>query len=508
MPDLRTLDLRPHPVQTERFGADLAAGVDLPDDHFRDACGVFGIHAPDHDVARLTFFGLYALQHRGQESAGIAVADGGQVTVVKDMGLVSHVFDEKVLAGLTGSHAIGHVRYSTTGATAWQNSQPLVRARNGSTIALGHNGNLVNTTELRDELTALGLSFASGTDTEVITALISHYADTDLLTAVRTAVSKIRGAFSAAVLTPKKIVGFRDPFGVRPLCLGCFEGHPVIASESCAFDIIGAEYVREVEPGEIVYADATSGNGCEIHSSRVELPGARPAMCIFEFIYFARPDSRLYGKTLADCRFEMGQHLAREAPVEADFVIPVPDTGISAAIGYSRESGIPYTEGLLKNRYVYRTFIQPDDHLRQLGIRMKLNPIRAVIEGKRLVVVDDSIVRGNTTSKLVDLLYKYGAAEVHLRISSPPIKCPCYYGIDMATRAELIAANKSVEEIRAHVGATSLHYLTLDGLQASTGLPKSRFCRACFDGDYPIEVPEELAMCKMRFEGNGEPCLP
>jgi amidophosphoribosyltransferase len=473
------------------------------DDHFHDACGVFGIFAPGHDVARLTFFGLYALQHRGQESAGIAVADGGQVTVVKDLGLASQVFDEKTLAGLSGTHAIGHVRYSTTGSAAWQNSQPLVRARNGSTVALGHNGNLVNTTALREELVREGVEFNSATDTEVITALIAHRPEGDLLNSVQQAVSKIRGAFSATVLTPKKILGFRDPYGVRPLCLGDFEGNPVLASESCAFDIIGAEFVREVEAGEIVFVS----DGGEVRSVRVDLPDARPAMCIFEFIYFARPDSHLYGKTLADCRFEMGRHLAMEAPVEADFVIPVPDTGISAAIGYSRESGIPYTEGLLKNRYVYRTFIQPDDHLRQLGIRMKLNPIRAVIEGKRLVVVDDSIVRGNTTSKLVEMLYKSGAKEVHLRISSPPIRFPCYYGIDMATRGELIAANKSVEEIRAHVGATSLHYLTLDGLQAATGLPKSQFCRACFDGDYPIEVPEELAMCKMRFEGNaGEVC--
>ena len=372
-----------------------------------DACGVFGIFAPGRDVARLTFFGLYALQHRGQESAGIAVADEGQVTVVKDMGLVSQVFNEKVLAGLTGTHAIGHVRYSTTGATAWQNSQPLTRSRGEHTIALAHNGNLVNTTELRDELKKLGVDFKSGTDTEVITALIAQHASNDLLGSVREAVSRIRGAFSAAVLTGKKVVGFRDPYGVRPLCLGDFEGNPVIASESCALDIIGAEFVREIEPGEIVW---TTGDG-ELRSERVELPGARPAMCIFEFIYFARPDSRLYGRTLADCRFEMGRHLAMEAPVEADYVIPVPDTGISAAIGYARESGIPYSEGLMKNRYVHRTFIQPDDHLRQLGIRMKLNPIRAVIEGKRLVVVDDSIVRGNTTGKLVDMLYKAGAAR-------------------------------------------------------------------------------------------------
>ena len=456
---------------------------------------MFGIFAPDHDVARLTFFGLYALQHRGQESAGIAVADRGQVTVVKEMGLVSHAFHEQMLTGLTGTHAIGHVRYSTTGATAWQNSQPLVRARNGGTVALGHNGNLVNTTELRDELLAQGVKFDSSTDTDVITALIAHHASGDLLSSVREAVSKIRGAFSATVLTGKKVVGFRDPYGVRPLSLGSFEGNPVIASETCAFDIIGAEFVREIEPGELVVADAGG-----LRTERVDLPGSRPAMCIFEFIYFARPDSQLYGRTLADCRFEMGQQLAREAPVDADFVIPVPDTGISAAIGYARESGIPYTEGLLKNRYVYRTFIQPDDHLRQLGLRMKLNPIRTVISGKRIIVVDDSIVRGNTTSKLVDMLFKAGAREVHLRISSPPIRFPCFYGIDMATSAELIAADHEVDEIRRHVGATSLHYLTVEGLQASTGLPETQFCRACFTGDYPIPVPEELAMAKRRFE--------
>ena len=472
-------------------------------DRFHDACGVFGIVAPGHDIARLTFFGLYALQHRGQESAGIAVADEGQVTVVRDMGLVPQVFNEKTLAGLTGTHAIGHVRYSTTGATAWQNSQPITRSRGEHTIALGHNGNLVNTTELRDELLRQGVTFKSGTDTEVITALIAQHADNNLIGSVREAVSRIRGAFSATVLSGKKIIGFRDPYGVRPLCLGNFEGFPVIASESCAFDIIGAEFVRDGDPGEVVWA---SDDG-ELHSERVELPGARPAMCIFEFIYFARPDSQMYGRTLADCRFEMGRHLALEAPVDADFVIPVPDTGISAAIGYARESGIPYTEGLMKNRYVHRTFIQPDDQLRQLGIRMKLNPIRTVIEGKRLVVVDDSIVRGNTTGKLVDMLYKAGAREVHLRISAPPIRFPCFYGIDMATRDELIAARQSIEEIRAHVGATSLHYLTLEGLQESTGLPRDQFCRACFDGDYPIAVPEELAMCKMRFEG-GPVCHP
>jgi amidophosphoribosyltransferase len=469
----------------------------LPDEsHFRDACGVFGVFAPGHDVARLAYFGLYALQHRGQESAGIAVSDEGQVTVIKDLGLVSQVFNERMLTSLSGQHAIGHVRYSTTGSSHWQNSQPLVRSRNGDVIALGHNGNLVNTTELRDELVAQGVKFSGTTDTEVITALIAHDAKGDLLGAVRTAVSKIRGAFSAAVLSGDALVGFRDPYGVRPLVLGRFDGHPVISSETAALDIIGAQFEREIAPGEIVIADAEHG----LRSARVELEGARPALCIFEFIYFARPDSTMVGRNLHEARQAMGRHLADEAPVDADLVIPVPDTGMPAAIGYANAAGIPYAEGLIKNRYVYRTFIQPDDDLRQRGIRMKLNPLTSIIKGKRLVVVDDSIVRANTTTKLVDMLMSAGAKEVHLRISSPPIKWPCFYGIDMATRAELIAANMSVDEIRRKVGATTLHYLTLDGLQASTGLPESQFCRACFTGEYPIAVPEEYAMCKMRFE--------
>lgn len=465
-------------------------------DHFRDACGVFGIFAPGYDVARLTYFGLYALQHRGQESAGIAVSDAGQVTVIKDLGLVSQVFNEQILSSLSGQHAIGHVRYSTTGSTHWQNSQPLVRSRNGDVIALGHNGNLVNTDELRAELMRQGVKFRGTTDTEVITALIAHESEGDLLGAVRTAVKKIRGAFSATVISGNALVGFRDPYGVRPLCLGDYEGNPVLSSETAGFDIIGARFVREIQPGEIVIIDEKHG----LRSELVEMDGARPALCIFEFIYFARPDSTIAGRTLHLVRQEMGRHLAMEAPVDADLVIPVPDTGMPAAIGYAGASGIPYAEGLIKNRYVQRTFIQPDDQLRQVGIRMKLNPLSAVISGKRLVVVDDSIVRGNTTGKLVAMLYAAGAKEVHLRISSPPIMWPCFYGIDMATRGELLAANLSVEEIRAKVGADSLHYLTMDGLQASTGLPASRFCRACFSGEYPIDVPAGYAMCKMRFE--------
>lgn len=474
------------------------------DDHFHDSCGVFGIYAPGQDVARLTYFGLYALQHRGQESAGIAVADKNQVTVIKELGLVNQVFDEKTLSSLSGQLAIGHVRYSTTGSTHWQNSQPLVRSRGGSAIALGHNGNLVNTTELREELVRQGVRFNSATDTEVITALIANQDTGDMLTAVRETVAKIRGAFSATVLAGDCLAGFRDPHGVRPLCLGDLNGNPVIASETAALDIIGARFQREIEPGEIVVVDAENG----LRSERAGLRDARQALCIFEFIYFARPDSVIAGQNLHRCRQEMGRRLSLEAPVDADLVIPLPDTGIPAAIGYANASGIPYGEGLIKNRYVYRTFIQPGQQLRELGLRVKLNPLPEVIKGKRLVVVDDSIVRGTTTGKIVDMLYGAGATEVHLRICAPPIRFPCYYGIDMATRAELIAASLTEEQIRARLGATSLHFLSLAGLQESTALPESRFCRACFTGEYPIPVPEELAMCKLRFEASGSTCLP
>jgi len=456
---------------------------------------VFGIFARDHDVARLTFFGLFALQHRGQESAGIAVADEGQITVVKDMGLVSRVFDERALAGLTGQAAIGHVRYSTTGGTSWQNAQPLVRSHGGVTVAVGHNGNLVNADELRRELGAAGTRFQGTSDTDVIAALIAAGASEGLDAAVRRAVSRIRGAYSVTVLTPHALYAFRDPYGVRPLALGDLHGSPVVASESCAFDIIGARFVREIEPGEIVVADEHG-----LRSERFGLSGARPALDIFEFIYFARPDSRLYGRTLADCRVEMGRRLAREAPAVADAVIPVPESGVPAAIGYANESGIPYAEGLVKNRYVYRTFIEPDREQRRLGVRMKLNPVRSMIEGKRLVVVDDSIVRGTTTSRLVELLWEAGAREIHLRISSPPVVCPSYYGIDTARRQDLIAADAGVDEVRRRIDATTLGYLSLEGLQESIGLPADLFTREAFTCEYPIPVPGEPAMSKTRFE--------
>jgi amidophosphoribosyltransferase len=459
-------------------------------------CGVFGIYAGDRDVARLTYFGLYALQHRGQESAGIAVADDGEITAVRDMGLVAQVFDEAALSGLTGHAAIGHVRYSTTGGVSWQNAQPLVRSGAGVAVAVAHNGNLLNAGELRAELAAEGVAFRGTTDTEVIAALIAAAAAGDGMdAAVRRATERMRGAFSIAVLTPEAMYAVRDPHGIRPLALGDLAGSPVVASESCAFDIIGARFVRELEPGEILIADRDG-----LRSERVELPGARPALDIFEFVYFARPDSRLYGKTLADCRVEMGRRLAREAPAAGDLVIAVPESGVPAAIGYAQQSGIPYAEGLIKNRYVYRTFIQPDQHLRELGIRMKLNPVRSMIEGKRLVLVDDSIVRGTTIGAVVGMLKEAGASEVHLRISSPPVVCPSFYGIDTPSRDELIAAGAGVEEVRRTVGATSLSYLSLDGLQESIGLPAELFTRETFTCDYPVPVPDEPAMSKLRFE--------
>jgi amidophosphoribosyltransferase len=491
---------------------------------------VFAIYAPGLDVARLTFFGLYALQHRGQESAGIAVADDGQITAVRDMGLVSQVFDERTLASLSGQAAIGHVRYSTTGATSWQNAQPLVRSAGAVSIAVGQNGNLVNSSELRGELREAGTRFGGTTDTELMAALIAAGASaagapaasgpasndrtagasgadasaglgeaasaTDGLdAAVRDAVGRMRGAFSVTVLAPHALYAFRDPWGIRPLALGDLDGNPVVASESCAFDIVGARLVREIEPGEILKIDEHG-----LHSERAEVAGARPALDIFEFIYFARPDSRLYGRTLAACREEMGRRLAREAPVAADLVMPVPESGVPAAIGYAQASGIPYGEGLIKNHYVHRTFIQPDQHLRQLGIRMKLNPVPALIEGKRLVVVDDSIVRGNTTSRLVALLKEAGASEVHVRVSSPPVVCPSFYGIDTPNKAELIAAGRSVDEVRRVIGADSLSYLSLEGLQQAIGLPAELFTREGFTCEYPVPIPNRTEMDKLRFE--------
>ena len=456
-------------------------------------CGIFGIYAPERDVARLSYFGLFALQHRGQESAGIAASDRGRLTVLRDMGLVAQVFTEQKLRGLRGEAAIGHTRYSTTGSTLWQNAQPLVQHGPARTVALGHNGNLTNTSELREELLAGGARLSSTSDTEVIAALIAHD-ERPLEEAVAATMGKIEGAFSAVLLSEGKLVGFRDPDGIRPLAVGRLGDDWVLASESCAFDLVGAELVRELGPGEMAVVDADG-----LRTEQAVEPKGAGALCIFEFIYFARPDSELRGVELHGARIRMGEALAEESPAEADLVIGIPDSGTPAAIGFARASGIPYTDGLIKNRYVGRTFIQPDQALREHGIKTKFNPL-AEIAGKRVVVVDDSIVRGSTTRQIVAMLFESGATEVHVRVSSPPIVSPCFYGVDMANEDELVASSRSVDEVRETIGATSLAYLSLEGLQEATLRPEGTFCRACLTRSYPTRIPEDLRLAKLRFE--------
>jgi amidophosphoribosyltransferase len=458
----------------------------------QDACGVFGVWAPGEEVAKLTYFGIYALQHRGQESAGIAVSNGRQITVFKDMGLVSQVFDESTLNSLRGHLAIGHTRYPTTGASVWQNAQPTFRPTATGGIALGHNGNLTNLDELETWLADRdlpGTSLVPGAlskevtnDTSVVTALIATYTDLNTEDAAAEVLPRLRGAFSLVFMDEDTLYAARDPHGIRPLCLGRLENGWVVASESAALDTIGASFIREIEPGEMIAIDSAG-----LRSRKFAEP--QPKGCLFEFVYLARPDSTISDRRLHSVRVEVGRTLAREAPSEADLVIPVPESGTPAAIGYAEASGIPYGQGLVKNSYVGRTFIKPSQSLRQLGIRLKLNPIRDVIEGKRLVVVDDSIVRGNTQRALVRMLREAGAAEVHIRISSPPVKWPCFYGIDFPTRAELIATGLNTEEICRSIGADSLAYVSLDGLVEASRLPASHFCRACFDGVYPVEIP-------------------
>src|SRR5688500_10285748 len=454
------------------------AGV--PDrDGPRDECGVFGVYAPGHDVARLTYFALYALQHRGQESAGIATCEGGHITTLRDTGLVSQVFDEEKLRALDGDMAIGHVRYSTTGGGSWENSQPVWRD-DGREVALAHNGNLTNAVELYAELRERGISFRGTSDSEIIAALLSVEEARPIESAVAAVMPRLEGASSTVVMTKRAIVGFRDPHGVRPLARRKVGGRFCDASESCAFDIIGAALMREVQPGELV---ALSEGGLE---TRQIVEGARPAHCVFEHIYFSRPDSRLEGRVLQEVRGKMGEILAREAPVDADLVISVPDSGNPAANGFARESGLPKDDGLIKNRYVARTFIQPGQELRKHGLRMKFNPLPEIISGKRVVVVDDSIVRGNTTRQIIGMLREAGAAEVHLRISAPPIRFPCHYGVDMSTSEEMIAHGRSVEEIADEIGADSLAYLSLEGVYEAVGTPREVHCDACFTGEYPL----------------------
>ena len=454
-------------------------------------CGVFGIRSVERDVARLSYFALFALQHRGQESAGIAVSEGGRLTVLRDMGLVAQVFNEQQLQALPGEVAIGHTRYSTTGGAHWSNAQPLVHHGRARTVALGHNGNLTNTGALREELLADGIPLGSTSDTEVIAALIARD-PAPLPEAVAATMRRLEGAYSVVALVDDTLIAFRDSHGIRPLTLGRMGDDWVIASESCALDLIGAYVDRDVRAGEMVWVDELG-----MHSLQA-VPEGRGATCIFEHVYFARPDSRLDGSEIHSSRVRMGQRLAEEAPAVADLVMPIPDSGTPAAIGFAKASGIPYDEGLIKNRYVGRTFIEPDQELRRQGIRLKFNPLDE-IAGRKVVIVDDSIVRGNTMRQLVAMLVDSGAAEVHVRISSPPVVSPCFYGIDMADEDELAAAHRSVEEMREFIGATSLHYLSLEGMQWASRLPESSVCRACFTREYPTAVPAG-GRTKMRFE--------
>jgi amidophosphoribosyltransferase len=451
-------------------------------------CGVFGLRAPSRDVARLTYFGLYALQHRGQESAGIAVCEDGRLTAMRDLGLVPQVFDERSLSGLPGDYAIGHTRYSTTGGNAWANAQPLLHHGRVRTVALGHNGNLVNATALRAEA---GKTLASSSDSEVIAALIADD-ERPLEEAIVATMARLEGAATVVGLADGKLFAFRDAHGFRPLVLGRLGDDPVVASESCALDLVGATFERDVRPGELV---VVGDDG--LQSIQAVEPAAHGSLCIFEFFYLARPDTRLAGVEVHGARVRMGERLAAEAPVEADLVLPIPDSGTPAAIGFARATGIPFSEGLIKNRYVGRTFIQPEQGMREQGIRMKFNPL-AEVEGKRLVVVDDSIVRGSTTRQIVQMLFDAGAAEVHIRVSSPPVVSPCYYGIDLASEDEMIAAHSTVEEVRAAIGATSLAYISLEGLQAATRRPETALCRACLTREYPTRIPDDAA--KHRFE--------
>lgn len=457
-------------------------------DGLKEYCGVFGIYGPNSNAARLTYFGLFALQHRGQESAGIAVSDRKDLVCYKEMGLVSQVFNEKILSILKGEIAIGHVRYSTTGSSTEVNAQPILISGDYP-IAIAHNGNLVNSLDLKKELDGKGVKIIGTSDSELMAKKIALYYNGDIVSTLLKVLPSFQGAYTLVILTKDKLIGVRDPYGIRPLVLGRFDGSYVLSSESCGLDIIGAKFIREIDPGEMVIIDE---NGVK----SVTFSNPNPHLCIFELVYFARPDSKFGTKLVHEIRQEMGGILAKEAPAKADLVIPVPDSGIPAAIGYSQESGIPFSEGLIKNRYVGRTFIQPDQRLRELGVKLKLNPLREVIEGKRIVLIDDSIVRGTTSSQIVNLLKEAGAKEVHMRVSSPPITYPCFYGIDTAERRQLIAAYKSIEDIREYLGCDTLEYLSVEGLLSACQGSAKGFCTACFTGNYCIPIPEDIKITK------------
>lgn len=479
------------------------------EDRPQEECGVFGIYAPGIDVARRTFFGIFALQHRGQESAGIAVSNGQELHIHKEMGLVTQVFDNESIERLVGDLAIGHTRYSISSSSTLANALPLIFESSDGPTAVSHNGSLVNTDKLQAELAMEGVEFSTGMDTEVIAKMLETLQHLPIEEALLEMMRRVKGAYTLVFMTRDTIIALRDPHGVRPLCLGKMTDGSgwVVASETCALPVAGADFVREIEPGEILFINR-DGLESVFYKEEPAEPQSRPALCVFEFIYLARPDSQLLGENIHHARRRMGEELARQSPVEADIVIGVPDSGTPAAIGYASASGIPFQEGLIKNRYIQRTFIQPDQAQREMGVRMKLTPLNDVLRGKRVVVVEDSIVRGTTTRRIVQMLRDAGAKEVHLRISSPPYRWPCFFGIDTAVRTDLIAYNKTVEEIRAHNGADSLSYLSMDNLLKAIGQPKQRFCRACFDGEYPIRIPPKVKVAKHVFEGessNGQP---
>jgi amidophosphoribosyltransferase len=487
----------PDQIAMDEYSFTQEKSIDKPE----EACAVFGIYAPEEDVAKLTYFGLYALQHRGQESSGIATFEGEKVHSHKDMGLVSQIFNENILKTLTGTIAVGHNRYSTTGSSRVVNAQPAIIPTRLGSLALAHNGNLVNTTELRAELVKRQCNFLTTTDSEMIALAIASEVDQgkDWLEAAIAAFQMCEGAFSLVIGTPVGLMGARDPHGIRPLVIGKLEedNNPtryVLASETCGLDIIGAEYLRDVDPGELVWI--TDAGLASFHWTQ------NPArkLCVFEMIYFARPDSIMGEESLYSYRLRLGRRLAEESPADADIVIGVPDSGIPAAIGFSQASGIPYAEGLIKNRYVGRTFIQPTQHMRESGLKMKLNPLRDVLQGKRIIIVDDSIVRGTTSRKLVKTLRDAGATEVHMRISSPPVTHPCFYGIDTDNQDQLIAATKSVAQIQEQIGVDSLAYLTQAGMLEMTQQDTKTFCSACFNGNYPIDIPENVKRSKLILE--------
>lgn len=470
---MKTLDMYPR---------DILNTADSSSDKPREECGIFGVYSKNVDVARMTYYGLYALQHRGQESAGIATSDGKRIMLHKDMGLVPEVFNPEKLKQLTGHIAIGHVRYSTTGSSQTINAQPLVFGYAGGSIGLAHNGNITNIYELRSQLTSTGSVFQSSTDSEVIVNLIARYCQNSLEEALAKCMIDVKGAYSLLIITENSLIAVRDPYGFRPLILGTLEDGYVAASESCALDTVGAKKLRDVEPGEIVIIDENGVRSIRALSRR------QKAHCIFEYIYLARPDSEIDGFHVSKVRREMGRQLAREYPVDVDLVIPVPDSGTISARGYSEQSGIPFEEGLMKNRYIGRTFIQPNQNMRDIGVRLKLNALRHVLEGKRVLMVDDSLVRGTTSRKIVGMIRDAGAKEVYLCLSSPPIIKSCYYGIDTSNEDELLAAHMPISEIQSMLGVDGLYYLSIDGLLNVFGEYRDNFCTACFDGNYPVKV--------------------